>query len=475
MGASRRGRELIARAVSTWTGLQAIAEEQGRTVSPSWVRALIRKEGVRLLPLDEPRRDLTTLQWRFLPNHVLPPLALNAAIGFLLFTVYTTSSSLFSTLLPRTKTSETLLIPFLSGSLAGASQSLVSAPLDNARLLLLRRQRLLRTYGRSSIHIRRGPTTPFINWWRLLRDAVFQGSSRVNAVSGVPEDRMIRAREWARRGWSLWGLSVGKDAVAFGLFFTVFELGRDIARNVGLAWDGRSAREEEERAEDGREDVERRRSKGSLVLQSSLILLAGGMAGWTFGLVSRPFERTRGAIWEGRARWAVTRARGEVVEVDEVRKQRGRRTKRKRIRGVGRAFAIRRTRVASEKADKKKISTKKYLETLKTHQPVALLPRQPMPSSLSLVHAATKQHGFATFFLAPRPVLDRQSRTTLPTTPKQVLPRKVGPTRLSARSTVVEAAIAGGTAWRKGARVLAFVPPYALGFFVYALMSGDLK
>lgn len=34
--------------VSTWTGIQAIAEEQGRTVTPSFVRGLIRTEGVRL-------------------------------------------------------------------------------------------------------------------------------------------------------------------------------------------------------------------------------------------------------------------------------------------------------------------------------------------------------------------------------------------------------------------------------------------
>ena len=112
---------------------------------------------------------------------------------------------------------------------------------------------------------------------------------------------------------------------------------------------------------------------------------------------------------------------------------------------------------------------------LETHQPATPLPRQPMPSSFSLVHAATKQHGFATFFLAPRPVLDYQSRMTLPTTLKQVSLRKVGPTRLSARSRVAEKAITGGTAWRKGGRVLAYVPPYALEFFVYALMSGDLK
>lgn len=32
--------------ISTWTGIQAIAEEQGRSVTPGFVRALLRKEGV---------------------------------------------------------------------------------------------------------------------------------------------------------------------------------------------------------------------------------------------------------------------------------------------------------------------------------------------------------------------------------------------------------------------------------------------
>lgn len=272
---------------------------------------------------------------------------------------------------------------------------------------------------------------------------------------------------------------MGKDAVAFGLFFTVFELGRDFARDAGLAWDGRSAREERDRATDGREDGERRkRSRGSLVVQSFLILLAGGMAGWTFGLVSRPFERARGAIWEGRARWAASQARGLEVEIVEVTKRRGRKRRRRRTRGVGRTFVMSRRRIAREKALKIKVNTKlrtKHLEALKMHESKALSPRQPMPSSLSLIRTSTTQHGFATFFLAPRPVLDRQSRNTLPTTLQSTPPRRVGPTRLSARGKLAEQAIKGGTVWRKGARVLAYVPPYALGFFVYALMSGDLK
>lgn len=76
--------------VSTWAGIQAIAEEQGRSVTPGFVRGLLRKEGVRLLlpPLSFLAHS-EILQWRFFPKHVLPPLLINATIGLTLFTSYT--------------------------------------------------------------------------------------------------------------------------------------------------------------------------------------------------------------------------------------------------------------------------------------------------------------------------------------------------------------------------------------------------
>lgn len=88
--------------ISTWTGIQAIAEEQGRSVTPSFVRGLIRKEGVsgafpRVTPGFQimyrpfPDPDLMQSQWRFFPRHVLPPLIVNTAVGLTLFTCYTAS------------------------------------------------------------------------------------------------------------------------------------------------------------------------------------------------------------------------------------------------------------------------------------------------------------------------------------------------------------------------------------------------
>ncbi|BGP57612.1 hypothetical protein JCM8202v2_005256 [Rhodotorula sphaerocarpa] len=66
--------------ISTMAGIQAIAEERGKAVTPAFVRGLIRNEG-----------------WRFFPKHILPPLTINAMIGLTLFGTYTTAESILST------------------------------------------------------------------------------------------------------------------------------------------------------------------------------------------------------------------------------------------------------------------------------------------------------------------------------------------------------------------------------------------
>ncbi|BGP42487.1 hypothetical protein JCM10450v2_006582 [Rhodotorula kratochvilovae] len=50
--------------------------------------------------------------------------------------------------------------------------------------------------------------------------------------------------------------------------------------------------------------------------------------------------------------------------------------------------------------------------------------------------------------------------------------------RLSARGRQAPDKVekhASGRGWRCGVRVLSYIPPYAVGFFMYALTSGDLK
>ncbi|GAA6036520.1 hypothetical protein JCM8097_003545 [Rhodosporidiobolus ruineniae] len=522
--------------ISTWAGIQAIAEEQGRSVTPGFVRGLLRKEG-----------------WRFIPRHVLPPLLVNTTIGLTLFTAYTTSETLLLRHLTSAP-SQLLLVPFVSGAFAGAAQAFLSAPLDNARLLLLRRQRFLRlAHAASSTSNPRARRlrsqaaasaggAPFVSWLALLRDSVFQSSR--NAIGGTAaataRERLEQGRRWARRGWSLFWLSVVKDSIGFGSFFLIFELGREASRVAGLKYDGIDPDRPEE-------EGKQRRSASGLVLQSLGILISGGLAGFVFGLVARPFERMRGAIWEGRAKWAERDGRLKVIEElalagtdplahdsaadtnsSKKRRRRGlsaggaseRRaneligpTGRKefrvrigRIRTVTRRSYLVKRRRARETERERLLRQHEHLQqaasasspasssaasnTSEPPPPTAFtaptLTRQPMPSASSLVLAACSRYGPATFLFAPRDVLQlmdthrRLKSSPLPPSQTDISRAKVrvGPTRLSARGRKAVEEVSkqtSGRGWRAGVRVLSYVPPYAIGLLVYALTAGDLK
>ena len=446
------------------------------------------------------------MQWRFFPKHVLPPLTINALIGLTLFTTYTTTESLLHARFDSPAATY-LMIPFVSGAFAGAAQTLISAPLDNARHLLLRRQRFLRQAAeipRASRRQRLRTATggsaglPFTSWWTLLRDSVFSvGSSKPATLSSeLPaaiaklsgRERLERARRWARRGWSFFTLSVTKDGAAFGAFFLVFECGREASRRFGLAYDGISLpslstfddREGESPVHD-----KQRRSASGLILQSLGILMSGGIAGWVFSLVARPFERVRAAIYEGRAKWAEqqsrpngTSRRGGADTGDEKRqkKQRARSaggaSERKSWAELGaggrKSFTVRighlrrvSLRSATSRARKGDTSTRdsKPGSELLTARPVpaasttslsrgdnnsqTTAPGATMPGALVLVRQACHQYGTTRFLFGPRSALQaldaqRQRASILPSAtgkpmsspPKRPTP---GPTRLSAR------------------------------------------
>ncbi|GAA6022559.1 hypothetical protein JCM8202_000517 [Rhodotorula sphaerocarpa] len=509
--------------ISTMAGIQAIAEERGKAVTPAFVRGLIRNEG-----------------WRFFPKHILPPLTINAMIGLTLFGTYTTAESILSTRF-ESPAAIYVLGPFISGACAGAAQSLLSAPLDNARHLLLRRQRFLRQTAESLPSRRqrkrlvgsRSAGLPFTSWWSLLRDSVF------NVTTGSPvrrhpssgdasmaptsrRERLERARSWARRGWSFLGLSVAKDSLAFGTFFVIFEVGREGARRVGLVWDNIDLSLDS----DGASDRERqRRSASGLILQSLLILVSGGIAGWVFSLVARPFERVRAAVYEGRARWAHGQSSRTSTSPTPATASTSLSSGARRSLHPGRSkggASERRSRAALETSGRKKSLVRVgHLRRISRRRPAtsqhsnvrtsagntpsssAEGVRPPVASSVhvsnepaasmsaptakELVGKACRQYGAATFLFAPRSVLqaiearqrlasalpDEGPTATLP--PKRHVP---GPTRLSARGRQATQSMTVSTSSRMlrvGGSILRFVPPYAIGFFAYAMVSGDLK
>lgn len=410
-----------------------------------------------------------------------------------------------------------VIIPFVSGASAGAAQSIISAPLDNARHLLLRRQRFLRQASelprvsrrhRIRLAASNAAGLPFTSWWSLLRDSVFRSGAIVpTAPTSLPipapklsgRERLERARRWARRGWSFFSLSVAKDSVAFGVFFVVFEVGREAARRVGLAYDGidvsaLSTFDEKEGA--NRQSEKQRRSASGLILQSVLILVSGGLAGYIFSVVARPFERVRAAIYEGRARWAEQQqqqqgsksARPSPLNDKQPEKTRRARsaggaserrsaaelgkTGRKafavrigHIRSVSRSLLKTRRRKRGDAAIGEKPSANRH-STLNSREPRQIAkpsgagdsprPSRPpgptppspavpdaMPTATALVRRACRVYGPATFLFAPRSTLQaidagRHRAPILSSASTKLTPppkRPIsGPTRLSARA-----------------------------------------
>ncbi|SGY15057.1 BQ5605_C013g07227 [Microbotryum silenes-dioicae] len=480
--------------ISTWTGLQAIAHEHGHSkVTPAFVRSLIRKQG-----------------WSFIPRHLVPPVLVNGLIGLTLFGVYTSSESYLNSHLPPdvlSHPSTQVLIPFISGTLAGASQSIISAPLDNARLLLLRRQHHLRLYGHRTSRNQPGRpnSKPFVSWWPLLRDAVFLNTGSTEKLSNAQK---------VRRGYTLWLLTLIKDGLGFGAFFATFEVGRSVSRRMGLAWDGIKEGDQVEENDWDEEKNEailtptpsndlavkkKRRSATSLLLQSLGILTAGGVAGLCFALVARPFDRMRMVIYEGRMK-ALEREERSKQEMDRRGEGNGNGNSSPVEKGTSKSGARRnqkehvrivRTRGRSRLSS---LSAKALLGRPFGPKPkpkpisASSLPNpasaklHPDPSAFHLVSEAARQAGPINFFFGSTASLgsstSNRATGTGPRLPSGIKGRHFGPTRLSARARDAKAKMVHGAErglLARATRVLAYVPAYSVAFFAYALMSGDLR
>ncbi|SCZ87410.1 BZ3500_MvSof-1268-A1-R1_Chr2-2g04876 [Microbotryum saponariae] len=505
--------------ISTWTGLQAIAHEHGHSkVTPAFVRSLIRKQG-----------------WSFIPRHLVPPVLVNGLIGLTLFGVYTvsrqvrqgalhqmtprfgwsshqSSESYLNSHLPPdvlSHPSTQVLIPFISGTLAGASQSIISAPLDNARLLLLRRQHHLRLYGHRTSRNQPGRpnSKPFVSWWPLLRDAVFLNTGSTEKLSNAQK---------VRRGYTLWVLTLIKDGLGFGAFFATFEVGRSVSRRMGLAWDGI---QEGDQVEENDWDEEKnqvvptptpsndpavkkkRRSAASLLLQSLGILTAGGVAGLCFALVARPFDRMRMVIYEGRMK-ALEREERVKQEIERRGEGNGNGNSSPVKKGTSKARApcssrgnqkehIRTLR-ARGRSRLSSLSAKAFLARPFEPKPKpisassfpnpASAKLHPNPSAFHLVSEAARQAGPINFFFGSTASLgsstSNRATGTGPRLPSGMKGRHFGPTRLSARARDAKAKMVHGAErglLARATRVLAYVPAYSVAFFAYALMSGDLR
>lgn len=166
-----------------------------------------------------------------LSRHFLPPLAINAFLGTILFQSYTGISTALSDACPD---HSSIIIAAASGAAAGAIQSVIGAPADNVRILL----------ENGSLHGSLGGHSGWRDAWKVI----FKGPETLDPrpeslrVDGTQPNGTARtslrhqardAKRWmnevkgmAGRGWDGWGWGCAKDVVgAISLFpFTLFSV-----------------------------------------------------------------------------------------------------------------------------------------------------------------------------------------------------------------------------------------------------------
>ena len=136
-----------------------------------------------------------------MPKHFLPPLAVNALLGTVLWSSYSLTSSAL-----EHHSTHPFLNAAISGAVAGGAQAIAAAPTENVRLLI------------------EGGTS-YTGWSSAWKD-VFLGIHRKElgkeALSAVSKREIIREardiRRWmqevgdiAGRGWHGWGWGFAKD------------------------------------------------------------------------------------------------------------------------------------------------------------------------------------------------------------------------------------------------------------------------
>ncbi|KAF9507604.1 hypothetical protein BS47DRAFT_1377883 [Hydnum rufescens UP504] len=253
---------------SGWTSLRNSARRDGETLSPKYLNSLIKQHGVSVIP-----------------RHFFPPLLINACLGTLLFTSYTSMSSTLCHEFPHASTT---LIASISGASAGAIQAIAGAPADNARILM----------EHGVFHPEKS-----VSGWRHAWKEVFlrtesplrpsrSAEARVQQIREMREVRewMHEVREMAGRGWDGWGWGLAKDVLGFALFFAVFDISRKAALQAS------SFVERSLSAQSGNllsEDEKTKTSKTARMTQGTVLVTGGVVAGLGYEIVGRPFDAIR--------------------------------------------------------------------------------------------------------------------------------------------------------------------------------------
>ncbi|KAI0341756.1 hypothetical protein BDW22DRAFT_1332297 [Trametopsis cervina] len=240
--------------VNGWQTLRALAKHNGGSLTPQYLSALVKQQGVSVLA-----------------RHFAPPMLVNIALGSVLWATYAEASAVLE---PHCKHS--LVVATLSGAVAGGAQALVAAPAENVRLLL---------EGGSQ-------TTGWSHAWK----EVFRGTSPSQALSKQEQLHEARqVRDWMRevgdmagRGWDGWKWCVAKDTCGFALFFSVFELTRRLATKAKTV--SRESFVSRSNSDKGTQ------SHLPRVVNAVILVSGGAVAGLAYEMSCRPWDVARKAV-----------------------------------------------------------------------------------------------------------------------------------------------------------------------------------
>lgn len=245
--------------VSGWQSLKGYATYKGHTFGPQFIRRLVKKEG----------------GFKLIVKHFIPPIAVNALLGTVLWASYAEAYSTFEPYLGD----HPALHAAASGAVAGGTQAIIGAPAENVRLVI------------------EGGTG---NGWSHAWKEVFRGTEPARQISRVEElnearqvrDWMRDVRDMAGRGWDGWGFGFIKDVCGFAVFFSIFEITRRVSIRV---------RTTTQTSLDGDPEAEKRfpgiRKLAPRVIHATTLVSGGAIAGLAYEMVCRPIDHSRRAYY----------------------------------------------------------------------------------------------------------------------------------------------------------------------------------
>ncbi|EKM55468.1 uncharacterized protein PHACADRAFT_173588 [Phanerochaete carnosa HHB-10118-sp] len=243
--------------VNGWQTLRLLATQEGHSLTPQYMRQLVRQQGVLVIA-----------------KHFIPPITINLVLGSVLWTTYSEATSLL-----ESHINSQIPLAAASGALAGGAQALLAAPAENVRFVL---------EGGS-------PATGWSYAWK----EVFRGTSGDKTLSKRDELHQAReVRDWMRevsdmagRGWHGWKWGVAKDACGFAVFFTVFEMTRRLAVATKTFSQGLI-----EQKSSGICRSQAMQKNGPRVAHALTLVTGGAVAGLAYEMACRPWDIARKAV-----------------------------------------------------------------------------------------------------------------------------------------------------------------------------------